>query len=74
MMDDYRLCAHIDGTTHPVHDDISGLSAKLVDGDIATAEIQLAKVGGSVVVIVAGTVEQDTDERGNLRLRVWPNG
>lgn len=68
------LRIQVDGsTTHPIHDDASGVRVILVLASGETAEVQVAKVGTELVVIAAGTVDQDEDQRGNTRLRVFPD-
>lgn len=61
----------VDGTTHPVHDEVPSLSARVDDGSGVT-EIQIADMGDYAHVVAAGRVEQWTDERGFLHLRVYP--
>lgn len=63
----------VDGTTHPIHDDATGAKVTLVYATGETAEVQVVKAGAELVVIVAGTVDQDRDSRGNVRLRVFPD-
>jgi hypothetical protein len=61
----------VDGSEHGIHDDPSGVRITLeVDG--LTAEVQVAQVRGSLVVIAAGQVIMDRDTRGFARLRIDP--
>ena len=63
----------VDGTTHPIHDDATGVTMSLVLDDATAATVQIAHVGLQLVVIVLGDVDQGRDARGNLRLIVSPN-
>ena len=61
----------VDPSEHSIHDGAETVSIVLeVEG--GTAEVQVARSGPSLVVIAAGSVDRDTDPRGNARLRVWP--
>lgn len=62
----------VDGTTHPIHDDVRTMSATLRYAPNEVAEIQIARAGSELVVIVAGDVVIDRDQRGHLRLMVAP--
>lgn len=64
----------VDGTTHPVHEDATGVSIvyRFATGEVA--EVQVAKVGTELNLIVAGDVGRpDTDARGNFRMRIAPS-
>jgi len=62
----------VDGTQHPIHDDPSGLSARLLEDDGAVAEVQVARNGRELLVILAGDAVVTEDRRGNTMVRVFP--
>lgn len=64
---------YVDGSTHPVHDDATGLKAVLVLEDGSICEVQIGQVGDALNIIVAGDSDApDYDARGNLRVYVTP--
>lgn len=68
---DLGLRVVVDGTSHSIHDDVPSMSATLRYAP-EVAEVQIARVGFELVVIVAGDVEISRDQRGFLRLSVQP--
>ena len=66
---DFRVT--VDPSQHALHDDAQTVRAFLRTTD-GTAEVQIARTGDALVVIVAGAVETDRDARGHPRLRVRP--
>lgn len=62
----------IDGSQHPQHANVSGLVATLDLGDDGSCQVLVGRVGSELVINVAGSVYQDRDRRGNLRLIVAP--
>lgn len=66
---------HIDGTTHPIHDDAISLSATFSSEDDGSVEVQVAHIvnrGDYLHVVAGGEVEQWVDDRGFTHLRVYP--
>jgi hypothetical protein len=63
----------VDGTTHPIHDNVPSMSATLVYATGEIAEVQIALHKGTLVVIAAGDVEFSRTPRENFaRLQVFP--
>lgn len=64
----------VDGTTHPVHEDAQSLKAVLRLEDGTLAEVQVAKVGEYLNVIVAGqlVIQRDANGSGVHILQVIP--
>lgn len=62
----------VDGTTHPIHDGATGVNVTLTFASGEIAQVQVAKVGSELVLIVAGDIATDQDPRGNFRARIAP--
>jgi hypothetical protein len=66
------LRVYVEDSEPPVHDGATSVRVTLTEGD-DVAEVQVALVGTGLVIIAAGDVHQDRDQRGFVRLRVSPN-
>lgn len=68
----HGLRVHIDGSQHPIHDNVQALTATLNLGEDGSCQVLVGRVGSELVINVAGAVYQDRDARGHVRLIVAP--
>ena len=65
----------VDDTTHPIHDNVRSLKAIFTDATGETCEVQVARLGGRLHIVIAGDVDNPVrDPRGNTLIAVYPTG
>lgn len=66
------LRVYVDQSEHPIHDDVQSMGARLMTEDGKTAEVQIAKTGDDLTVVIAGDNHMRRDRRGNWIITVTP--